>query len=140
MAVNSYVRPTLSALSETAISLQLVWAAARSTRKTLAEMKPPTVTVESVTMIRCDYYLTAGMHKASSAALLWADLTRKFVPSWANQPERRGGIGQPSCFRLSRHEPSARSVGVCPDRKLGPEDKQSHISLTCGVCAAGNVA
>ncbi|MGB8403097.1 MAG: hypothetical protein WCE30_03360 [Mycobacterium sp.] len=90
-------------------------------------------------MFRHDYYGTAGMHKASSVALACADLTNEFVPSWTIQAERRGGISQPSCFRLFRHEPSAPSVGVRPDRKLGPEE-QSHISLTFGVCAARNVA
>lgn len=90
-------------------------------------------------MIRRDYYVTAGMHKASSAALSCADLTNEFVPSWTILAERRG-ISQPSRFRLLRHEqPSAPSVGVRPDRKLGPEE-QSHISLTIGVCAARNVA
>lgn len=38
-------------------------------RKTLAEMLRTAVTVESVTMIRHDYYATAGMRRASSAAL-----------------------------------------------------------------------
>lgn len=98
------------------------------------------VTVESVIMFRRDYYATAGMRKASSAALSCADLTNEFVPSWPTQAERRGGISQPSCFRLLRHEPSALSVGVRPDRKLGPEDQQSHTSLTFSVCAARNVA
>jgi len=108
--------------------------------KVVREMSGPAATVESVTMIRRDYYATAGMHKASSAALSCADLTNEFVPSWAILAERRGGISQPSRFRLSRLElPSARSVGVRPDRKLGPEE-QSHISLTNGVCAARNVA
>lgn len=102
-------------------------------------MSGSAVTVEPVTMIRCDYYATAGMHKASSAALSCADLTNEFVPSWALLAERRGGISQPSRFRLLHELPSAPSVGVRPDRKLGPEE-QSHISLTIGVCAARNVA
>ncbi|MEY8018881.1 hypothetical protein [Mycobacterium servetii] len=93
-----------------------------------------------MTMIRRDYYVTAGMRKASSAALSCADLTNEFVPSWTVQADARGGISQPSRFRLFRLEqPSAPSVGVRPDRKLGPEE-QSHISLTIGVCAARNVA
>jgi len=91
-------------------------------------------------MIRRDFYATAGMHKASPAALSCADLTTEFfVPSWTIQAELRGGVSQPGCFRLFRHEPSAPSVGVRPDRKLGPEE-QSQISLTFGVCAARNVA
>ncbi|WP_131823331.1 hypothetical protein [Mycobacteroides chelonae] len=94
-----------------------------------------------MTMIRSDYNGTAGMHKASSADLSCADLTtNEFVPSWTIQAQRRGGNSQPSRFRSIRLEqPSARSVGVCPDRKLGPEE-QSHTSLTFGVCAARNVA
>lgn len=79
------------------------------------------------------------MRKASSAALSCADLTNEFVPSWTSQAERRGGISQPSSFRLFRLVPSALPMGVRPDRKLGPEE-QSHTSLTFGVCAAGNVA
>jgi len=103
-------------------------------------MSRPTATVEFVTMFRCDYYATIGMRKASSVALSCADLANEFVPSWTTQVQRRGGISQPSCFRLFRHEPSAPSVGERPDRKLGPEDQQSHTSLTFSVCAARNVA
>lgn len=103
-------------------------------------MSEAAATVDFVTMIRRDYYANAGMHKASPAALSCADLSNEFVPSWTAQAERCGGISQPSRFRLFRHEqPSAPSVGVRPDRELGPEE-QSHISLTFGVCAARNVA
>lgn len=80
------------------------------------------------------------MQKASSAALSCADLTNDFVPSWTIQAERRGGTSWPSRFRYLRLEPSALPVGVRPDRKLGPEEKQSHTSLTFSVCAARNVA
>ncbi|WP_260973623.1 hypothetical protein [Mycolicibacterium llatzerense] len=93
-----------------------------------------------MTSIRNDYYSTAGMHKASPAALSCADLTSGFAPSWTNEAERRGGISQPSRFRLFRLEqPSAPSVGVRPDRKLWAEE-QSHSFLTFGVCPARNVA
>ena len=47
-------------------------------------------------------------------------------------------VSQPSRFR-SHRQPSAPAVGVCPDRKLGPEEK-SHNFLTFGVVAARNVA
>lgn len=91
-------------------------------------------------MIRRDYYAFAGMRKASSATPSCADLTSGNAPLWTIQAERFGGVSQPSRFRSFRHEhPSAPSVGVRPDRKLGPEE-QSHISLTFGVCAARNVA
>lgn len=96
-------------------------------------------TVEFVTMIRRDYYALAGMHRTSSAALSCANLTSQNVPSWTIQAERHDAVSQPSRFRLSRHEQtSAPSVGVRPDRKLGPEE-QSHKSLIFGVCAARNV-
>lgn len=91
-------------------------------------------------MIRNDYYPFAGMRKASPAALSCADLTSGNAPLWTIQAERFGGISWPSRFRLFRHEqPSALSMGVCPDRKLGLEE-QSHISLTFGVFPARNVA
>lgn len=91
-------------------------------------------------MIRRDYYVLAGMRKASSAMSSCADLTSGNAPLWTIQAERFGGVSQPSRFRLFHHEqPSALSGGVRPDRKLGPEE-QSHISLTFGVCAARNVA
>lgn len=103
-------------------------------------MSPLADTVESVTMIRRDYYALAGMHRASSAALSCTDFTSQSVPSWTTQAERHGAVGQPSRFRLFRHEqPSAPSVGVRPDRKLGPEE-QSYKSLTFSACAARNVA
>lgn len=91
-------------------------------------------------MIRRDYYATAGMLRASLAVLSCADLTNDVVPSWTILADRDRGISQPSRFRLFRLEQSsAPSVGVRPDRKLGPEE-QSHKSLTFGVCAARNVA
>lgn len=109
--------------------------------KMFAGMSPLADTVESVTMIRRDNYALAWMHRASSAALSCADFTSQSVPSsWTAQAERHGAVSQPSRFRLFRHEqPSAPSVGVRPDRKLGPEE-QSHKSFTFSVCAARNVA
>jgi len=99
-------------------------------------MPNSTATVDFMTMFRGDYDLLAGMHKASSAALSCAELRN--VAVWMMQAERRGGVGQPSRFRLFR-QPSAPSVGVRPDRKLGPEEI-SHEYRTIGVCAARNVA
>jgi hypothetical protein len=87
-------------------------------------------------MFRRDYDLLAGMHEASSAALSCAELRN--VAVWMIQAERRGGVSQPSRFRLFR-QPFAPSVGVRPDRKLGPEEI-SREYRTIGVCAARNVA
>ena len=69
-------------------------------------------TVDLVAMIHCDYYVPAGMHRASSAALLCADLAGGNVPLWTIQAERRGGVRRASRFRLFHHEPSAPAFGV----------------------------
>jgi hypothetical protein len=102
-------------------------------------MSDPAATVDLVTMICCDYKLLAGMHRASLATLSCADVFGGNVPFWTMQAERRGVFSQPSRFQLFRQQPSAPSVGVRPDWKLGPEE-QSHKTLTLGVCAARNVA
>lgn len=107
-------------------------------RKKFKGMPHPTATVDLVTMVRSDYYVLAGMHRASAAVSSCLDLAGGNVPFWTTQAQRRGGLSRPSRFRLFHHEPSAPAVGVRPDRKLGPEE-QSHKSLTLGVCAAGNV-
>jgi len=92
-------------------------------------------TVDFVTMFLRDYDQLAGMHEASSAALSCAELRN--VAVWTIQAERRGGVSLPSRFRLFR-QPSAPSVGVRPDRKLGPAEI-SREYRTVGVCAARNV-
>lgn len=50
----------------------------------------------------------------------------------------RGGNSRPVCFRPFRH-PSAQSMGVCPGRKQGPEEK-SHAPLNSAVFPARNVS
>jgi hypothetical protein len=86
-------------------------------------------------MFRHDYdLLTEDM---SSVAWSCADLT-SINDAIRTMAERRGGYSQPMCFRSLR-QPSAPSVGVCPDRKQGPEEK-SHISLSIAVFPARNVA
>ena len=107
--------------------------------KMLGKISNLAATVDLVAMIHCDYYVPAGMHRASSAALSCVDLAGGNVPLWTIQAERHRGVRRTSRFRSFHHEPSAPAFGVRPDRKLGPEE-QSHKSLTLGVCAAGNVS
>jgi hypothetical protein len=88
-----------------------------------------------MTLFRYDYDLLT--EDISSVASSCADFT-SVNDAIRMMAERRGGHSQPMCFR-SLLQPSALSVGVCPDRKQGPEEK-SHPSLSIAVFPARNVA
>ena len=91
-----------------------------------------------MTMWGRDYRTTTGMHVASSAALSCAGTTiANIVGLWSVDESR--SFSQPRCFRSSLRHPSAPSVGVCPGRKLGPEE-QSYKSLSLAVSPDRNVA
>ena len=89
-----------------------------------------------VTMNRRDYDLLAGMHAASTVALLCADTVSANAAVWTHA--RRRGLSQPRCFRSLR-QPSVQVVGECPDRKQGP-GKNFYKPLSFAVCAGRNVA
>lgn len=87
---------------------------------------------------RFGYIATAGMHRASSAVLACAESGNRKLAQSALR-EKNLSVFDPSRFRSLHNElTSALLEGVCPDRKLGPEEK-SHKSHTSGVVAAGNV-
>ena len=89
----------------------------------------------SMTQFRYDYDLLTWMPSASTVALSCADIA-SVIAVVRTLPDHSGNR-QPVCFRSVRR-PSTPSVGVCPGRKQGPEEK-SHRNLSSAVFPAGNV-